>query len=97
MLRPHLPLDVLYVVACHLAGIHAFGTLASLYIANHDVAGTVLPVLYETLLIDNEEKLPIVNDKNGSCLDRFKYTKSVELRYLPQTPWPTVLHHSAGF
>jgi hypothetical protein len=79
---PNLPLYVLYVVSCHLAGSYAFGTLAALHLANHDVAETVLPVLYETVLMDNEKNLPIVDDKKGGCLDRFKHTKSVEHSYL---------------
>jgi hypothetical protein len=78
MVCPDLPLDVLYVISCHLAGIHAFGTLASLHLANHDVADTVLPVLYETLLVDNEENLPKLDDEPGDLSNRFKYTKSVE-------------------
>jgi hypothetical protein len=58
MLVPDLPLDVIYVIGCHLAGIHAFGTLASLHLANHAVAETVLPVLYETLFLTNLRRIP---------------------------------------
>jgi hypothetical protein len=36
----------------------AFGTLAALHLANHDVAETVLPVLYETVLSDNMTRPP---------------------------------------
>lgn len=67
-------LDVIYVIACHLAGSHAFGTVATLHLANHGVAETVLPVLYETLLVDNEDNLPFCI--NGpDCADRFRHTK----------------------
>jgi hypothetical protein len=38
----------------------AFGTLAALHLANHDVAETVLPVLYETVLSDNMTRPPSV-------------------------------------
>jgi hypothetical protein len=37
-------LDVIYVIACHLARLHAYGTLASLRLANYDVAELVLPL-----------------------------------------------------
>jgi hypothetical protein len=74
MVVPELPLDVLYVVACHLAGTHAFGSLANLHLANHDVAETVLPVLYETLLMDNEENLPFVEDES-TLLEAFSIHK----------------------
>ena len=47
-------LDVIYVIACHLARLHAYGTLASLRLANYDVAELVLPFLYETVFLDNE-------------------------------------------
>jgi hypothetical protein len=72
MVVPDLPLDAIYVVGCHLAGMYAFGTLASLHIASHDVAETILPVLYETVLADN--KLPVLGGQLGSP-DRFRYTK----------------------
>jgi hypothetical protein len=79
MSLPDLPLDVLYVIACHLAGTYAFGTLANLHIANHLVAETVLPVLYETVLVDNEVELPFDgygrSITRGTSPDRFRYTK----------------------
>jgi hypothetical protein len=65
MLLPDLPLDVLYVISCHLAGMFAFGTLAALHIANHDVAETVEPVLYETVLIDKMRQLPFEQGCGG--------------------------------
>lgn len=55
---PELPLDVIYIIGCHLAGLFAFGSLAALHPVNHDVAETVLPVLYETVLTDNMERPP---------------------------------------
>jgi hypothetical protein len=58
MLLSNLPLDTLYVVVCHLAGMFAFGSLAALHLVNHAVAETGLPVLYETVLIDNMERPP---------------------------------------
>jgi hypothetical protein len=74
MTCPDLPLDVFYVIACHLAGSYAFGTLAALHLANHDVAETVLPVLYETILRDNKENILFLED-GGVYPDRFKHTK----------------------
>jgi hypothetical protein len=71
---PDLPLDVFYVIACHLAGSYAFGTLAALHLANHDVAETVLPILYETVLMDNLANLPYRQDGDGYA-DRFLHTK----------------------
>jgi hypothetical protein len=70
----HLPLNILYLVACHLAGDHAFGTLAALHLANHSVAGAVLPVLYETLLMDGEDNMPY-RDHEQTLPDRFSHTK----------------------
>jgi hypothetical protein len=59
---PELPLDIIHVVACHLAGMFAFGSLAALHLANHDFAETVEPVLYETVLVDNMRRLPSMRD-----------------------------------
>jgi hypothetical protein len=72
---PLLPLDVIYVVACHLAGSYAFGTLASLHLTNHDVAETVLPVLYEAVLVDNENNVPIGGEAKGGYPNRFTFTR----------------------
>lgn len=74
---PDLPLDLIYVIGCHLAGIFAFGTLAALHLANHDVAEIVLPVLYETLLVDNMKRpLPYTDGENERQQDALhKYTK----------------------
>jgi hypothetical protein len=72
---PLLPYDVIYVIACHLAGIYAFGTLANLHIVSHHVADTVLPVLYETVLMDNAEKMPFPEDGQPDNPARFRYTK----------------------
>jgi hypothetical protein len=70
-----LPLDVIYVISCHLAGMYAFGTLANLQLASHLVAETVLPVLYETVLVDNEEVLTFHDNGHLKPADRFHYTK----------------------
>lgn len=51
---PDLPLDVYGVIAEFLAGAFAFGTLASLNVANHLIRDETTPVLYETLLLDRE-------------------------------------------
>jgi hypothetical protein len=72
---PDLPLDAFYVIGCHLAGMYAFGSLASLHIASHYVADIVLPVLYETVLADNIENLPVRSDKETDTSNRFRYTK----------------------
>jgi hypothetical protein len=65
MRLPDLPLDVFYVIACHLAGMFAFGTLANLHVASHNVAEIVLPVLYETILLDNVKEPPIKTVDDG--------------------------------
>jgi hypothetical protein len=62
---PDLPLDVIYVIGCHLAGIHAFGSLAALHLTNHDVAETVLPILYETVILDDMDR-PLLNVNEAS-------------------------------
>jgi hypothetical protein len=71
--RPDVPLDVVYVVSCHLAGMNAFGTLASLHLANHHVAETLLPVLYETLLLDDIKRplSPTVGDDAQKRVELF--------------------------
>lgn len=51
--QAEIPLDVLGVVAEFVAGAHCFGTLANLNIANHDLHDQTLPVLSETLLLDD--------------------------------------------
>jgi hypothetical protein len=75
MVVPELSLDVIYVIACYLAGDHAFGTLAALHLANHDVAETVLPVLYETVLMDNDHNMPVAEEKVSGFPNRFTHTK----------------------
>lgn len=72
---PALPLKAIYVVGCHLAGMYAFGTLANLHIASHEVADTVLPVLYETVLADNREKIPFLGSGQHGSRNRFRHTK----------------------
>jgi hypothetical protein len=67
--------DVLSVVAEHLAGINAHRTLANLNIASHVVRDEMLPVLYETVMMDNLSKLAcFIKPSKG-----IKYTKSVFL------------------
>jgi hypothetical protein len=51
---PNLPLDIYGVIAEFLAGAFAFGTLASLNVANHLIRDETTSVLYETLLLDRE-------------------------------------------
>jgi hypothetical protein len=74
---PDLPLDIFYVVACHLAGMYAFGTLAALHLAKHAIEETVLPVMYETVLLDNMEELPSGEEgKDEGRKDKLRrYTK----------------------
>ena len=52
---PDLPFDVHGVIAQFLAGSFAFGTLANLNVASRMIQEETLSVLYETLLIDDEE------------------------------------------
>lgn len=76
MTVPDLPLDVIYVVACHLAGSFAFGTLAALHLASRHVAETIVPVLYETVLADNMDRLPPeTNERYDAGEHPFRYTK----------------------
>lgn len=51
---PDLPLDIYGAIAEFLAGAFAFGTLASLNVANHLIRDETTPVLYETLIMDRE-------------------------------------------
>jgi hypothetical protein len=60
-----LPLDVIWVIGGHLAGMHAFGTLAALHLVSHDVAETVLPILYETVILDDMDR-PLSNIDQAS-------------------------------
>lgn len=72
-------MDVLGVVAEFLAGAHAFGTLASLNIASHDVHELTLPILYETLLLDDFGSLAHCRERNCPIPAGFLYTRSVKL------------------
>jgi hypothetical protein len=67
------------VVAEFLAGAHAFGTLASLNIASHNVHELTLPILYETLLLDDFENLTYYRERNCSIPAGCLYTRSVEV------------------
>jgi hypothetical protein len=49
---PDLPVEIIGVIAGHLAGMFAFATLASLNVTNRNVRYETLPVLWETLLLD---------------------------------------------
>jgi hypothetical protein len=75
MSPPDLSVDVITVIAEHLAGLYAFGTLASLHLANHAVRQETLPVLYETVLMDDVEKLPYYKDGTQVNPVGFRYTK----------------------
>lgn len=59
---PDLPLDVYGIIAEFLAGSFVFGTLANINVASRLIQEETLPVLYETLLIDDEEKWPQSED-----------------------------------
>lgn len=62
---PDLPLDIYGVIADFLAGSFAFGTLANLNVASHFIREETLPVLYETLLMNDEEKWPQSKEEIG--------------------------------
>lgn len=70
-----VPVDVITIIAEHLSGLYAFGTLASLHLANHAVRQETLPVLHETVLMDNVENLPYYRDGTQVNLVGFRYTK----------------------
>lgn len=55
-----IPLDVFGVMSEFLAGDNAVGTLASLNLANRAIREETLPVLYETVLLDNVTNLRIM-------------------------------------
>jgi hypothetical protein len=67
------------VVAEFLAGAHCFGTLANLNIASHNVHDQTLPVLYETLLLDDFGNLRHYRKRDCPVPVGFRYTKSVKL------------------
>ena len=72
---PELSLDAIAVIAECLAGDHAFGSLASLHLANHAVREETMPVLFETVLMDKVENLPYHEDGTGVNPVGFRYTK----------------------
>lgn len=76
---PNIPTEVLIIVAEFLAGDRAFGTLAALHMADREMQMEILPVLYETLFMDNKNHLlPFLEDERTLVANQgFKYTKSV--------------------
>ncbi|KAJ9098437.1 hypothetical protein QFC20_005956 [Naganishia adeliensis] len=71
-----IPLDVLGVISEFLAGDLAFGTLASLNVANHGIREETLPILYETVVFDDIKNLAYYGGGGKvSKPTRFKYTK----------------------
>jgi hypothetical protein len=69
-----LPVETYGVIAEHLTGQFAFGTVASLNIASKSVYDETLPILYETLLLENFDTLPIYHQRD-SLPAGLKYTK----------------------
>jgi hypothetical protein len=74
---PPLPYEIFSIIAEFLAGAHAFGTLANLNVANHMMRMETMPILYETVLLDNIEKLEYYKDWTFTLPLGFKYTKYV--------------------
>lgn len=72
---PHLPYETFTIIAEFLAGSGAFGTLANLNVADRVMRMETLPVLYETVLLDNVEKLEYYKDWTFTLPLGFKYTK----------------------
>lgn len=66
-----LPAEVLAVVAEFLVGQHAFGTAASLNRTSHSVQDETLPVLYETLILDDPDRIKM----KGKLSVGLQYTK----------------------
>lgn len=59
-----------------LAGDHALGSLANLNLADHRIRDETLPVLYETLFMDNIHNLPYYKDRvDLPNVEAFRYTK----------------------
>lgn len=75
MSPPDLSLAVITVIAECLAGNHAFETLASLHLASHAVRKETMPVMYETVLMDNVVNLPYYKDGTQINPTGFRYTK----------------------
>lgn len=72
---PPLPYEIFSIIAEFLAGAHAFGTLANLAVASHMMRMETMPVLYETVLLDNIENLEYYRDWTFTLPLGFKYTK----------------------
>jgi hypothetical protein len=72
---PDLPADVFGVIAEFLAGSFAFGTLASLNVISKSIRDETLPVLYETFLMDDDDKLKYHQWKKYGSPRGLKYVK----------------------
>jgi hypothetical protein len=71
-----MPTDVLVIVVEFLAGDHAFGTLANLSLADRDIRDETLPVLYETVTLDNPRTAPtLAKIRSGEMPAACRYTK----------------------
>lgn len=75
MSPPDLPLDVIIVVSQFLAGCYAFGSLAALHLADHNVRDATLSVLYETVLMNNFEHLPYYKTGTEVNPEGFRFTR----------------------
>jgi hypothetical protein len=71
---PQLPVELIGVIAEHLIGGHAFGTVASLNLASKAIRRETLPVLYETLLLEHCKGLEYYRS-GGAFSEGLKFTK----------------------
>lgn len=81
MSLPDLPLELIVTVAEFLAGDHAFASLAALYSTNHQLREETASILYETLFLDNKDRMPAyLQDETEEGKRKAGYTKSVTWR-----------------
>jgi hypothetical protein len=81
MSLPDLPLELIVTVAEFLAGDHAFATLATLHSTNHQLKEETSSILYETLFLDNKNRMPTyLQDETEEGKRKAGYTKSVTWR-----------------
>jgi hypothetical protein len=67
--------SIINTIAEFLAGSNALGTLASLHLANHAIRDATLPILYETVLMDDVERLEYYKDGLVNVPKGFQNTK----------------------
>lgn len=71
-----LPTDLVIVIAELLAGAYAFGSLANLNLASREIRTETLPILFETVTLDNGYDLcAMIKEGRQDMAAAFRYTK----------------------